>query len=513
MKTIWAKVCLPIIILAALVSLAGCSDSRLTEAERLLETDVKAADSILSSMPMPTSRRDRAWYAVLKTQADYKQYKTITSDSLILTATSYYGTHHKNYRSAMAWYSQGCVYAGLDNEISAIKSYLRALDLYPDTLNRYYALTEMKLGDLYLKKAMYNEALSSYSSCRNNAFILNDTFLISYCDYKTATIYLYEKKYSLAASLLVESIDDEYLSPFYRNESKIKYGKVLLYGYNDLQTAYGLLINCLKESERANGFVLSAIGVIHYKMCNYDSAYYYFNKSLEYVNEEYTRSTNYRYLLELSSMMGNTKEALEYSSRFTNVMDSIMIIENSNDIASVNIQYAQESYQFKRRELLIRTFIVTVSLFVILLLCAIYLYQYRIRKNQEYYISLSDKYRVRQIVLKPNGSESEIIDYCLRLFKSTPSYGMIKDGCENINNPLRQSILHDLTVSFSEYYSFARSRYPDFNTNYINYCILHYLDFTHQQIIEILCISENNYRVSKSRIRKIIDKDNILYPR
>ena len=65
MKTIWAKVCSPILMLVALVSLIGCGDSRLTEVEQLMETDVKAADSILSAMPMPTSHRDRAWYAVI----------------------------------------------------------------------------------------------------------------------------------------------------------------------------------------------------------------------------------------------------------------------------------------------------------------------------------------------------------------------------------------------------------------------------------------------------------------
>ena len=494
--------------------LASCEHGTLEHVEQLMETDVKAADSILSSMPMPTSRRDRAWYAVLKTQLDYKQYKPITSDSLILTATSYYGTHHKNYRSAMAWYSQGCVLAGLNNDIPATESYLRSLDLYPDTLNKYFALTEMKLGDLYLKKSMYNQALSLYTNCRNNAYSLNDLALISYCNFKTATIYLYENKYELAAPIFAELINDKNLSELYRNESKINYVKVLLYGYNDPQAAYDLLMNNLKNPERVNGFVYSTIGVIHYKMCNYDSAYYYFNKSLECVNEVYTRSINYSYLLELSSMMGNTKEAFDYSSRFTDVMDSILIIENSNDIASVKIQYAQESYQLKRREFLIRTLVVTVSSFIILILCVIYVYQRRIRKNQEYYISLSDKHRVRQIALKPeSSSESEILDYCLQLFNSTPSYDIIKNDCGIINNPLRQSILHDLTVSFSEYYSFARSKYPDFNTNYINYCILHYLNFSHQQIIDILCLFENNYRVAKSRIRKIIDKENRLYPK
>ena len=140
----------------------SCKGSRtnLSHAESLLETNPAAADSILCSMPEPQSRRDRAWYAVLKTQADYKQYKPITSDSLILTATSYYGTHRKNYRSAMAWYSQGCLYKDMQIDSSAVESFIRAMDLFPDTLNRFYSLTEKSLGDVFLRKSMYHQAHS-----------------------------------------------------------------------------------------------------------------------------------------------------------------------------------------------------------------------------------------------------------------------------------------------------------------------------------------------------------------
>ena len=99
-------------ILFVITLLISCRDNgahrTLLNAEQLLETDVVAADSILESMTTPSSKRDRAWYAVLKTQATYKQYKPITTDSLILTATQYYGSNRKSYRSAMAWYSQGC---------------------------------------------------------------------------------------------------------------------------------------------------------------------------------------------------------------------------------------------------------------------------------------------------------------------------------------------------------------------------------------------------------------------
>ena len=506
---------LPGICILAAIILAACdgTGSYLSQAESLLETNPAAADSILSSMPEPQSRRDRAWYAVLKTQADYKLYKPITSDSLILTATDYYGTHRKNYRSAMAWYSQGCVYLEMNDDVAATESYLRAIDLFPDTLNRFFILSEKSIGDVYCKKTMHDQALAMYSSCLNNASLANDSAIIAYCKFRIATIYLYENKYDIAAALFTELLDNPYLSSFYRNETKINYGKIMLYGFNDLQTAYGLFTRYQKESKKDNGLVLSILGVIHYRMCNYDSAQYYFKKSLESVNEIYTRSINYSYLIDLSSMMGDTESARYYSRKYSVAMDSILVIENANDVASVKIQYAQESYQFRRREYLVRTIIVSVSLLIVLVLWIAIVYQRRIRKNQEYYIALSDNYRHKQITLKSNSSESEILDYCLKLFSTTPSYDIMKRGESTITHPLRQSILHDLTVSFSEYYSFAHVQYPDFNTNYINYCILNYLDFTHQQIIDILCMSENNYRVTKSRIRKILEKDNRLYPK
>ena len=68
-------------ILLAIALLISCRDNgayrTLQSAEQLLETDVVAADSILESMTPPSSKRGQAWFAVLKTQADYKQYKPI----------------------------------------------------------------------------------------------------------------------------------------------------------------------------------------------------------------------------------------------------------------------------------------------------------------------------------------------------------------------------------------------------------------------------------------------------
>ena len=153
------------IILLQILIISSCVNRerrQLDAVELMLESNPAKADSMLCEMSIPTGKKDRAWYAVLKTQADYKQYKPISSDSLILTATEYYGTRHKSNHAAIAWYTQGCVYNDLNNDLAAIDAYLKAKDLFSDTINRYYALTEQRLGKIYLAKRMFDESLSSF---------------------------------------------------------------------------------------------------------------------------------------------------------------------------------------------------------------------------------------------------------------------------------------------------------------------------------------------------------------
>ena len=156
--------------------MASCGGrGSLRHVESLVETDPKAADSILASMSEPISRSERAWYAVLKSLVDYRNEKTFKSDSLIRTATEYYGSQRKGYRAAVAWYSQGCVYIRLKKDLGAIHAFLKAKDLFPDTLVQYYALTEYELGNRYANMKMYSLAMEPLMCSRINADRLQDT--------------------------------------------------------------------------------------------------------------------------------------------------------------------------------------------------------------------------------------------------------------------------------------------------------------------------------------------------
>lgn len=340
--------------LSLLLSISSCvrrERRQLDAVELMLESNPAKADSMLCEMSIPSGKQERAWYAVLKTQADYKQYKPILSDSLILTATKYYGTRHKNYRSAMAWYTQGCVYVELNDDVGATESFLHALDLFPDTLNRYYILTEKSLADVYLRKTVYDQALSMYSICRDNASTINDSTIISYCDYKIASIYLFEENYDLAEQLFARLKDEQNLSSFYRNESQLNYSKILLYGKEDFDAVLSLLNKYTKETNRQQGLAYSLLGVVHYKLCNFDSAYFYFNLSLETERNIYTRSVDYSYLLELSCLKSDPQSAHAYSGQYTHLMDSILILENANEVVATKILYNQEKYGQKKKNI------------------------------------------------------------------------------------------------------------------------------------------------------------------
>ena len=86
-----------------------------------METDSRAAALVLDSIDSSTLRgEEAALYALLKTQADYKGYKRLTSDSLPLIATHYYGTRRKTERAALSQYYLGCAYGDMHRDLDAI---------------------------------------------------------------------------------------------------------------------------------------------------------------------------------------------------------------------------------------------------------------------------------------------------------------------------------------------------------------------------------------------------------
>lgn len=497
----------------------SCKGSRtnLSHAESLLETNPAAADSILCSMPEPQSRRDRAWYAVLKTQADYKQYKPISSDSLILTATSYYGTHHKNYRSAMAWYSQGCVYLEMNNDVAAAESFLKAIDLFPDTLIRYYVLTEKCLAECYLDKYMYDESLSLYYCCRNNAIRNSDSTLLSYVDYQIALIKMFKQQFQGLDTEFLRLYNDKNLSVFYRGDCILELAKFHIWHTCQFDSALFYLDKYRDYVKKPlQGIYYNLTGNTYYSMDNIDDAYSCYLSSIEKKSDIYTLTDSYKNLSEISLKQGNSiEETLKYLKLYTQGLDSIRILNNANEIAMIRIANSTEKELYKRKEYRIRATIMCIAIFLIILLLLYGLYLNYLNTIKQRYIKFCDKvWTTINSPLKENSTESDLLSYGKTKYMNSPSHHILFD---NKHNPLildkgaKAAILHDLNIAFSDLIVRIISRDSSINNRDIQVCLLCYLGVDNHIVCEITNITGDNYRKIKSRMKYKLPDSYLLF--
>jgi tetratricopeptide (TPR) repeat protein len=515
----------------------GCTDERLSQAEMLMETDSKAADSILINMPIPTRQRDRAWYAVLKTQADYKQYKPITSDSLILTATDYYGTKirgskNRRYHSALAWYSQGCVYSGLHNDFSAIDAYLKAKDLFPDTLIRYYALAEQKLGKHYLNRMMLDEANKQFNNCIINAQRLQDAKMTNYAFFHIGLCALYSKDYVLADKIFKEIIENDKYSHSQRSVGTIQLAKINLYYYNKNSDAMDLInryLDIAKGSEYGPG--LSVKADIFYNQKEYDSAFYYYTESMKYYDEPYTRCSNADRLSELSDILGYSIESIHWHKLYSDLRDSIYVIERTREIEELqfnhNKEIVQETIAHKQRRFII---IGLSSLLSIALLFLLFFTLYKSRerkkimeKQEELLLQEKEIRRSSIQVLQARVSELSVNDLearlvllelykkrlnvCRNRFCNTDSFKKLlsfKQNMEsgNLNRKDKDYLFEQLKLSYTESMSDIALEIPDVKEKEILTLLLRHLDLNSSQIailfsITVVAVKQRMARLSQ----------------
>ena len=479
--------------------------------ERLLETDPAKADTLLSSIPEPGGRGRKAWYAVLKTQLDYKLYREIESDSLIKTATEYYRTPYKNvsrlrrYRAAMAWYSQGCVYSELGNNYYAINAYLNAIDLFPDTLIRYYALAELNLGKCYIERAMYGSALSFFIPSRDNGLRLNDSSIVSYADYWIATIGLRNEHFSEVYDSFMRLQSNSSLPAFYRSESLLQLAKIHLFGHSNCDSALHYLNRYLSETPGFKGAGYSLKGDAFYRLSEYDSAYSYFIKSSEYPCDVYSSCENSRRLYELSAMLGDTATAAEYASAYSELLDSIRVIRETDDIAKLEIAHGAEIASLHERVFKIRFFAVCLILVVLLALSSIIIIQRLRNLYDRNYIQLSDEsWNNPENLPASDATPKEMLESGKKIWQKSPSFRLYSRTGPFAVVEKRERIVyvHDLTLSFSRIISYYKVNFPYVNADEMLQMIMCYLQFDKTLICSIINLSDDTFRKNKSRLKE-----------
>jgi len=336
----------PLLLLAALF--IGCGGhGHMRQLERLeaqLDTAPDAVRLALDSIPLATlDGEERALYAILRTQADYKCYVPLTTDTLIRHATTYYNRNRKSYRAAMAWYSLGCVYTELKHDAPAVEAYLQAQSLFPDTTVRYHRLCYQNLGQHYLNKNMPDKALAAYTAYHNVA----EDYDHLYADIGLAQAYIYKSQPEQAREILKrlllhrDEMDTLSLGTVLFDLGKIEYGFYKDYDkaeayFDQLIALYGPDVDDVTYWFKGN--IAESRGYS-------DTARCYYEKAMQGYDEVYLQYNCARSLLYLTLDSIAQPKLYAYIKRFEQTSDSINRIERRTEIDEIHTAHHMELQQ------------------------------------------------------------------------------------------------------------------------------------------------------------------------
>lgn len=158
-----------------IIGVMGCSrhadDARLLRADSLMTVAPDSAYAVLAAVDTSLlDDADRAYYALLRTQCDYKCYIPATDSALIVAALAWYHRHPQGDRLTRAMLHRGTVAEEMGNPVDAIKWYRHA-EANADTADHnMLGYINLRIADLYMGEYAKNERANNYAQIAINHF-------------------------------------------------------------------------------------------------------------------------------------------------------------------------------------------------------------------------------------------------------------------------------------------------------------------------------------------------------
>lgn len=344
-----------IAILTAL--LTACTETTgynttLVQADSLMNLHPDSALNMLESISTDSlkTKADRAYHALLLTQARDKNYIVQTDDSLIQVAVRYYDTHENAPLQARAYYCWGSLYRDRNDYSQAIDKYTIALS----HINGRSENAELKaslysnLGYLYYTQGLSTEADSIYQRAELLAKSQKDTASLCYTLSQRGMISLEQGKtyYPKAEQQMQQALsigkafsDSTILVPIYHSLSMLyslmpKPGQALLYAR--------LNYSGLKDTQHCyRTFLL--LGNAYFINGQYDSAGIFLQKILKAERYYDTKADACMRLSEIAQKKRDMETSILLERKRTMYQDSAQINQQGHDILNTVIAHERNN--------------------------------------------------------------------------------------------------------------------------------------------------------------------------
>ena len=286
------------------------------------------------------SRKDKAHYYLLLTEAEDKTYVTHTTDSLISIAADYYEKTDDLGRKAKAWYYKGRINQDLGHPLKAQEYYLKALrDEEKIEDHALLGRIHNHIGMLYAYQKVYEKALPFQKKAVENFHLLSDstgqvfalrdlgrTFLM--LGHQDSAIICNQKAIALMRKRIIPSVYTE-LAGFYIDRQR-------------LEEAHGLLRTSLQNvaKPQAKYPVYLVLGELYKKSGQIDSACFYLQACINSAPLPETRVGGLFHLKEIALEKGQWEQAALLSKQYELLKDSIEQGKNAESIRNVQAFYS-----------------------------------------------------------------------------------------------------------------------------------------------------------------------------
>lgn len=515
------------IVLSAILfacSSPSAKNPLLLRADSLMETQPDSALSILESISSPEkfSGADRAFYALLFTQAKHKNAIPLEDDSLIKIAVEYYGDKNKCMNAAKAHYYLGATYRDMRRISFAVDEYLTALRLIPEK-NEFMAMIYDNLGECYENDDLYDVAMEAY---RKAYGILEEGSEQAYPLRGIARIFILQNEIDSALHYYKQALDyaladqDSNLIGVLYHDFAMLYNEDGQYAKADENISKVIMI--VDHEMLATAYLLKA--QIMYNMNELDSAFCYFSKDVDGL-DIYGKAVSYDGMYKIAKNKGECSVAIENLDKYIMLYDSIQVMNNNEELTRLMDKHQLEEHKRLLSENARKVIIVIVILFVALIIASVLglmlidrkrkkriinlqkeLNQKRVDatllRDKEVYESASDEYNNRKIEVI-----EQQLQLCKLVFKPTKCY----ENLETIKNAtpkqlidmnhLRKEIKNGVWESFVD----VMNSLDEGNTNLTQedqyFCILILLDCTKTAIMELMDASSDALKTRKNRLK------------
>ena len=297
-------------LLLAYCILVACTrtspNAQLVQADSLMQKSPDSALHFLEKIypEKLKSLEDQAYYALLVTQAQDKNYIFQENDSLIRVAVQYYDSIKSTSMQAKAHYYWGCIWRNREIYPQALSRFFTAISYAQKTsdhkLTGYisiYQITE-KIAIQEKDSGLWADALSQ------RGMIAIDRGKEYYHEAEQEILHAFKISRHIAQKKMV---------------AKTAYSLSLLYGRMNMgEKAVEFAKLNLNNQETSNTLdrAYLVLGDAYYKIALYDSASIFLNKSL-CSEDEYTKAGAYMRLADIAKKQGKLETALEMERKYS----------------------------------------------------------------------------------------------------------------------------------------------------------------------------------------------------